>query len=115
MNKNEKGNARLKKVLFEESPAEAENPSDYFDFDISVRNGVYRIRAELGDWFLPSWQKVEFEGVEAAAYSLKPGEFTWTTERIVTVKDGSLTTRIFVDNNNTKVAGISQIVFQRAY
>ncbi len=113
--KNEQGNARLKKVLFGGSPAECKNPENFFEYEINVRNGGYRIRAEIGDLFLPSWQKVSFEGVNAGEFSLAAGESTWTTERIVQVTDGKLTVRIYIDEKNKKVAGLSQIVFQRAY
>jgi hypothetical protein len=115
VNKGEKGNARLKKALFENSPAEVRNPQNFYEYEINVRNGTYRIRAELGDLYLPSWQKVNFEGIDAGEYSLDAGESTWTTERVVNVKDGKLTVRIQVDEENQKVAGLSQIVFQRAY
>ena len=115
VNKDEKGNARLKKVLFEDTSAEARNPKNFYEYEINVRNGTYRIRAELGDLFLPSWQKVSFEGVDAGEFSLEAGQSTWTTERAVNVKDGTLTVRIYVDEQNKKVAGLSQIVFQRAY
>lgn len=114
-NRGEKGNARFKKVLFEGTPAESRNPANYYEFVLNVRNGTYRIRAEVGDLFLPSWQKVSFEGVNAGEFSLEGGETDWTTERIVKVPDGQLTVRIYIDDKNKKVAGLSQIVFQRAY
>lgn len=109
------GNVRLKKVLFEGSKAACENPQDHYDFEINVRNGTYRIRAKLGDLFLPSWQKIEFEGVSAGEYALEPGQSEWTSERAVEVDDGKLTVRIFMDETNKKAAGLSQVVFQKAY
>jgi len=109
------GNARLKKVLFENTPAESINPQNFYDYEINVLNGGYRIRACVGDLRLPSWQKVEFEGVAAMTRALDPGEYEWTTERIVKVNDGKLTVRIYIDPENKKVAGLSEIVFQRAY
>lgn len=109
------GNARLKKVLFKGTPAECENPLNYYEYEINVFNGGYRIRASVGDLWLPTWQKVEFEGVAAITKSLDPGEYEWTTERIVKVIDGKLTVRIYIDPENKKVAGISEVVFQRAY
>lgn len=115
INRGEAGNARLKKVLFENTPAEVRNPQNFYEYEISVRNGTYRIRAELGDLYLPSWEKVSFEGIDAGEYSLEAGESTWTSERVVNVKDGKLTIRIQVDDENQKVAGLSQIVFQQAY
>lgn len=113
--KGEVGNARLKKVLFENSAAQCRNPDNYFEFEINVRNGVYRIRSQVGDVKLASWQKVEYEGVEAATYSLAAGELKWTSEKVVKVTDRRLTVRIYVDPENRKVAGINEIVFQQAY
>jgi hypothetical protein len=113
--KGERGNARLKKVLFGGSEAECRNPDNYFDYEINVRNGVYRVRAQVGDVELPSWQKMEYEGVEAASYELAAGEQKWTSERVVKVTDRKLTVRIYVDPKNEKVAAISEIVFQQAY
>lgn len=109
------GNARLAKILFAGSKASCTNPENWFDYEISVHNGAYRIRAKLGDLKMPSWQKIDFEGVNAGTFSLSEGEQKWTNERIVKVNDGRLTIRIYVDENNEKVAGISEIVFQRAY
>ncbi len=115
ISKGDKGNARLRKKLFDKEKASCINPENYYDFEINVRNGVYRIRANIGDLELASWQKIQFEGVTSATYSLDAGEFKWTSERVVKVKDGKLTVRIFIDESNKKVAGISEIVFQKAY
>ncbi len=109
------GNARLWGKLFDKERAACENQNGYYDFEINVRSGVYRIRAKMGDLKLESWQKLEFENVRAGIYDLQPGEQKWTPERVVKVNDGKLTVRIFVDETNKKVAGISEIVFQRAY
>ncbi len=109
------GNARLWEKLFRGEKAESENPVNHYDFEINVRNGVYRIRANVGDLKLSTWQKVQFEGVTAATYSLAAGKFKWTSEKVVKVKDGKLTVRIFVDETNKKAAGICEIVFQQAY
>lgn len=113
--KGTEGNARLQKVLFAGSNAECTNPENYFDYEINVRNGTYRIRAKVGDLLLPSWQKIDLEGVPAATLSLDAGETKWTPEKIVRVKDGRLTVRIYIDEQNKKVAGLSEIVFQQAY
>jgi len=109
------GNARLKKVLFEGTPAQCKNPQNYFDYQIVVRNGTYRIRARVGDLYLPSWQKIEFEGVASVTKSLNAGETDWTGERVVKVNDGTLNVRMYIDSENKRVAGLSEIVFQRAY
>lgn len=109
------GNARLWKKLFCGEKAECENPANYYEYEINVRNGVYRIRANVGDLELPTWQKVQFEGVTVATYSLAAGELKWTSEKVVKINDGKLTVRICVDEANKKAAGICEIVFQKAY
>ena len=111
----DEGNVRLPKVLFKGTPAESRNPDNYYEYNINVSNGVYRIRAEVGDIHLSSWQKIEFEGIAALTASLEPGEFEWTTERIVKVEDGRLTIRVYIDKEDLKPAGLREIVFQRAY
>ncbi len=113
--KGEDGNARLQKTLFANSGAKSTNPEDYYDYQVNVKNGVYRVRAKVGDLILPSWQKIDFEGVNAATYSLAAGEQKWTTEKVVKVSDSKLSIRIYIDSKNNKVAGLSEIVFQRAY
>ena len=113
--KDDEGNVRLKKELFAGSRAVAVNPHNWYDYEISVPSGVYRIRAKVGDLVLPSWQKIEFEGVAAGTFSLPAGEQKWTNERIVKVDDRKLTIRVHIDESNEKNAGISEIVFQQAY
>ena len=109
-----KGNVRLRKELFSGTNAACENPENYFEYELNVPNGTYRIRANLGDIELPSWQKITFEGISAGTFELKPGELTWTGEKIVIVEDRKLTVRIYLDEENNKVAGLSEIVFQKA-
>lgn len=109
------GNARLRKVLFDGTVAEAKNPAGWYDYEICVPNNTYRIRAKLGDVELLSWQKVAFEKVDVGTITTEKGQFAWTPERVVKVTDGRLTVRIYVDETNEKVAGISEIVFQQAY
>ncbi|MDX8339839.1 hypothetical protein SLH46_11635 [Draconibacterium sp. IB214405] len=113
--KGELGNARLKKILFANTAAECRNPNNFYEYEINVRNGVYRVRAQVGDVKQASWQKIEFEGIEAATYALEPGEMKWTSEKVIKVNDRRMTVRIYVDPKNQKVAGISEIVFQQAY
>lgn len=107
------GNARLKYKLFSDTPAECTNSDGFYDYEICVPNGTYRIRAKLGDIKLASRQTVMFEGVEVATADLSPGEYKWTEEQIAQVTDGRLTIRIFVDTVENKPAGISEIVFQK--
>ena len=111
--KNDQGNVRLNKILFAGSGGESVNPENYYDYEINVRDGSYRIRAKVGDVELATWQKVEFENIDEGEFSLEKGEQEWTDERIVKVNDGKLTIRIYIDPGN-KPAGLSEIVFQRA-
>lgn len=113
--KSNEGNARVRKVLFSGEKAKSENSKNYYDYEINVKNGVYRVRAKVGDLYLPSWQKLEFEGIATATYSLAASEYKWTSERVVKVRDRKLSIRIYVDPEENKVAGLSEIVFQRAY
>ncbi|HKI89127.1 MAG TPA: hypothetical protein VKA38_08875, partial [Draconibacterium sp.] len=113
--KGNQGNVRLRKELFTGTAAKATNPYNYFDYEINVKNGVYRVRAKVGDLFLPSWQKIAFEGLDADTFQLASGEMQWTSEKIVKVKDGKLNVRIFIDEMENKTAGLSEIVFQQAY
>lgn len=113
--KGTEGNARLRKILFQGTVSEAENPVNWFDYDINVPNDAYRIRARLGDVELASWQKIAFENLEVGTFSYGKGQFGWTPERVVKVNDGRLSIRIYVDETNEKVAGISEIVFQKVY
>ena len=106
------GNVRLRKILFRGTSAECENQFNHYDYEINVPNGVYRVRARAGDIYLSTKQKIEFEGSRPFSLSLSAGEYDWTTERIVDVKDGRLTVRIYIDNK--EVAGLSEIVFQKA-
>jgi len=110
-----KGNARLRKTLFAHTKAQSTNPENYYDYEINVQNGVYRIRVQVGDLELPSWQKVEFEGIDAGTFQLTAGEYNWTAERVVKIKDFNLSVRIYIDPTNQEVAGLSEIVFQKAY
>lgn len=113
--KGKDGNVRLWKKLFEGTTAKCTNPNNFYDYEINVKPGVYRIRAKMGDVALPTWQKIDFEGVSAGEFIEEAGQFIWTSEKVVKVNDGKLTVRVFVDENNEKPAGISEIVFQQAY
>jgi len=106
---------RLRKIMFDGTPARYTNPDDYYEYRLNVRNGTYRIRAKVGDFYLTSWQKVEFEGVHAYEKSLDQGKFDWTTECVVIVSDGTLSIKIYIDQDNTRVAGLSEIVFQQVF
>jgi hypothetical protein len=109
------GNARLRKVMYEGTSAQCINPSDHFEYQISVQNGTYRIRAKVGDLYLPSWQKIEFNELPVTVKSLDAGQSEWTGERILEIHDGTIVVRIYTDKENELVAGLEEIVFQRAY
>lgn len=108
------GNARFEKIVFPKSGSACKNPDNFYTYEINVAQGVYRIRAKVGDLFLPSSQQLNFEGVDAGTFTLGAGETIWTGEKIVKVKDGKLTIRIYIDEEKHDVAGLSEIVFQRA-
>lgn len=105
-------NARLRKTLFTGQSGQCTNPHNWYEFEINVQIGAYRIRALVGDQLLPSWQRIEFEGINAGTFRREAGDHVWTSERIVKVNDGKLTVRIYTDGE--QVAGISEIVFQQA-
>lgn len=109
-----KGNARLTSELFAGTGLEYRNSTGFFKYEINVPNGVYRIRARVGDSSSASWQKVSFEGIAAGIIAGDVGEFSWTGEKIVRITDRRLTICIFTDPENKKPAGITEIVFQRA-
>lgn len=115
VSKGKEGNVRLNKELFSGTKAASINPDNWYNYEINVRNGVYRIRAKVGDLFASTWQQISFEGVSAGTYSLESGVFKWTPEKVVKVTDGKLTVLIFVDEKNNTTAGLSEIVFQQAY
>jgi hypothetical protein len=110
----EDGNVRLQKTLFKNQAGECTNPENWYEYEISVTSGIYRIRAKVGDVFLPTWQKVSFESVDAGIFENRAGEFKWTSERVVRVNDGKLSIRIYIDESGEKTSGLSEIVFQKA-
>ena len=113
--KGDEGNVRLAKTLFEKTPAEYTNPDNYYCFNINVQNGVYRIRAKIGDIEKKSFQKISFDGVETPYYELPAGQQKWTSEKVVRVTDHKLSVRVYIDSSGKTVAGLSEIVFQQSY
>ena len=111
----EEGNVRLSKTLFKGSKAAYTNPKDFYCYEINVPNGVYRIRAKVGDIEKKSWQKVSFEDVETKSFALEAGAQEWTSEKVVRVNDHRLSIRVYFDTSGDKVAGLSELVFQQAY
>ncbi len=113
--KGDEGNARFSKIMNFGGNDKFTNPENFYTYDINVPNGAYRLRAKLGDLLLPTWQKIEFEDINAGTFVLTAGEQKWTNERIVKVNDRKLTIKIYVDEKNNTLAGLSEIVFQQAY
>lgn len=110
--KNNQGNIRLNAILFKGSKFESINPREYYDYEINVINGRYRVRVKVGDVEKASWQKIEFEEKQIGEFSLEKSTQQWTDEHIINVEDGKLTIRIYIDPNGIP-AGISEIVFQQ--
>lgn len=104
--------AILRKRMHAGTAHPAENPNDYFDFEVAVQNGAYRIMAEVGDVYSDTWQAIEFEGMKAGTYTLRAGPPRWTPEQIVTVNDGRLTIRIHLKDELTP-AGLRNLNFAR--
>lgn len=111
----QEGNVRLSKTLFKGTPAAWTNPKNYYCYELNVQNGVYRIRAKLGDIEQNSWQKISFDDVETPAYDLPAGEQKWTAEKVVRVTDHRISVKVYFDTSGKKVAGLSEIVFQQSY
>lgn len=103
--------ARLKKTMHTVTPHPAQNPKDYFDFEINVSNGRYFVQAEVGDMYDPTWQKVEIEGRDTGIYELDK-TLDWTPIINVPVQDGKLTIRIHLRDSSTP-AGIRELHFTR--
>lgn len=113
--KGDEGNVRLAKTLFKKTPAEYTNPDNYYCFNINVQNGVYRIRARIGDIEKKSYQKISFDGVETPYYELPAGQQKWTAEKVVRVTDHKLSVHVYLDGSGKTIAGLSEIVFQQSY
>ena len=111
----DEGNVRLSKTLFKGTSAKYTNPENYYCYTINVQNGVYRIRARIGDIEKKSYQKISFDGVETPYYELPAGQQKWTAEKVVRVTDYKLNVRVFIDATGKTVAGLSEIVFQQSY
>jgi hypothetical protein len=105
--------ARLSKVLHQQTRSPATNPHDWFDFEVRVEDGDYRVKAEVGDAYADTWQRVEFEGVDAGSYGLPRGRLEWTPEKTVSVKDGLLTLRFRIKDDGTP-AGLRDLYFVKA-
>ncbi len=106
-------NGRLRKVLHQGIPAEAVNPRDHYDFEVDVEPGRYSIQLKLGDREHATWQRVSIEGIDVGTYSLAQNELQWTPETVVPVKDGRLTIRLQIKDDNSLYAAVKRIQYQR--
>lgn len=109
----EEGYACLRKTLFAGTPAEATNPEDMYTFAVDVEPGQYEVKAQVGDWYNPSWQRVEFNSVDAGTYDLAKGQTTWTPPCRVDAGQGQLLVRLHL-HDQTSIAGLCRFVFERA-
>ena len=100
-------------MLHQGTPAEAVNPCDYYDFEVDVEPGRYSVRLNVGDKEHATWQRVSVEGVNIGTYSLRQNEFQWTPATAIPVRDGQLTIRLYVKNDNSRCATVKKIQFQR--
>lgn len=85
--------ARLHKVMYQNSSRPARNPEDHFDFEVAVPDGYYDVQAQVGDAYAATWQKISFEGADAGVYELDR-TLAWTPAKRVRVRDGRLTIRL---------------------
>jgi len=104
--------ARLSKKMHTQARQPAQNPHDWFDFEVAVENGTCDVRAEVGDYYAATWQQIEFEGTDAGVFELPRGGLAWTEETRVTVRDGRLTIRIRLRDSHTP-AGLRHLTFKR--
>ena len=101
--------ARLRKTMHANTPSPAVNPNDYFDFEVAVVPGTYRVSVLVGDPYGPTWQEVSCEDKGLGEYDLRTGQRQWTPELDVPVADGRLTIRFRLKDGVT--AGVSQLYF----
>lgn len=107
------GNARLRKVLHTGTKAESKNPQSYYDFEIAVENGDYLVSATVGDAFLPSGQRVFFEGTAAGLFKTdQTCSYKKTGDFKVKVSDNALTLRLELIDKE-QLAGIKELNFKK--
>jgi len=56
---------------------------------------------------------VRVDGVNIGTYSLAQNEFQWTPEAVIPVRDGRLTIRMHIKDDNSLYAAVKRIQFQR--
>ena len=102
--------ARLRKTLFEGTPAAAENPHNHYVFQIDVEAGVYEVQVRVGDRDLPTWQKLSINNTDLGTFERAPG-FTWTPLEHAKAPEGKLLLR--VDLQAKQLAAVSAINFRK--
>ena len=109
----EEGYACLRRTLFRGTPAEATNPADAYTFVVDVEPGQYEVRAQVGDCYNPSWQRVEINGTDAGTFGLAKGETAWTEPHHVEAAQNRLHIRLHLGDETTH-AGLCRLIFDRA-
>ncbi|MHB8897555.1 MAG: M23 family metallopeptidase [Thermoguttaceae bacterium] len=104
--------ARLSKTMHRQTRHPARSPQDWIDFEVRVDNGSYRVRAEVGDHYAATWQRVQVEATDAGTFELPPGLLRWTGDQPVEVRDDRLTVRIHLRDDQTP-AGLRNLVFEK--
>lgn len=102
--------AVLRKTIHKSTGMSATNPNNFYDFEVKVSEGEYRVNVKTGNMYGPTWQRIEIEDVDAGTIELEAGELKWTGEKRVKVSDGKLTIRIYLKDDVTE-AGIFDIYF----
>ena len=102
--------AVLRKTMFQDSVKPSRNPKDDFEFEVSVGNGTYDVRVELGDIVHPTSQTVGIEFGVPRSVILEAGAHRWVEFERVNVTDGHLTVRIGLSDEQ-QPAAIRRLIF----
>lgn len=101
--------AVVRRTLHPNTPAQARNPKDHYDFLIRVHPGTYLVQAQVGSARGPSWQKVHFSDEYAGTFDLHDGGLLWTGSHEVAACDGWLRVRLRVRGEDE--AGLGRLRF----
>lgn len=104
--------ARLRQVLHAGTAAECVNPTDRYVFRVCVPNGRYLVRVVVGDPALPTWQHVDFNGVDAGVFDLEAGRFCSSCEVQTIVDDGELRCT-FQQRDRETISAVCELHFVR--
>lgn len=106
------GSVRLKNKLHVGTPAECENPSSYYEFEVLVKNGIYSVNATVGDIKLPTSQKIFFENTSVGVFETQGSRNEKTEDIKVEVSDNQLTVRLELIDAE-QYAGLMELHFKR--